>query len=260
MERRPVIDFHARLLSGKLPKLLSTMDSCGIGKAVACAGGMVTPDELSIFFAGHGHTDRDADNEAVRVGCAASDGRLIPFYFANPHRSADYYAAQAPHFRGMELEPVVHGIAFTDERTVSHLRVARQFHHPVFLAALPRDGCRVDDVTRLAQEFPDVTFVLGHGGVGVIDVHAVNLIAPHTNIIFETSGGYVCVLEAALARLGASRVVFGSEYPMQHPRIELIKYEVLGLDDDVWRQVSHDNALRILGEQVPQGVTLGHAS
>ncbi|MGH3673792.1 MAG: amidohydrolase family protein, partial [Pseudonocardiaceae bacterium] len=237
-------------INNGLEKLLSTMDSCGIDKAIACAGGMVTPDELSAFFAGLGHTDRDADNETVRIGCAASGGRLTPFYFANPHRSADCYAAQAPNFRGMELEPIVHGIAFTDERTIAHLRVAQQFKHPVFLAALPSPGCRVDDVTRVAQGFPDVTFVLGHSGVGIIDLHAINLIAPHANIMFETSGGYVCVLAAALARLGASRVVFGSEYPMQHPRIELTKYEVLGLDDDVWRQVSHDNALRILGEPI----------
>ena len=251
MKRQPVIDFHARLINGMLPKLLSTMDPCGIDRAVACAGGMVTPDELAAFFAGCGYTDRDADNEAVRLGCAASNGRLTPFYFANPHRSPDYYAAQAPYFRGMELEPVVHGIPLIDERIISHLRVARQFKHPVFLAALPRPGCRVDDVVLLAQDFPDLTFVLGHAGVGVVDVHAVNLIAPHANIMFETSGGYACVSQVAIARLGAARVVFGSEYPMQHPRIELTKYEVLDLDDDVWRQIGHDNALRILGEQMP---------
>lgn len=211
---------------------------------------MVTYDEASYFYAEGGHTDRDADNEAVRTGCAASNGRLTPFYFANPHRSADHYAAVATHFRGLELEAVVHGIAYTDERNVAQLRVAQRFKHPVFMGALPRPGCRVDDIARLAHEFPDLTFVLGHAGVGMMDLHAVNLVAPHTNIMFETSGGYVCVLETALARLGASRVVFGSEYPMQHPRIELTKYEVLELDDDVWRQVGHDNALRILGERV----------
>lgn len=250
MGHRPLIDGHARLASGERRQLLSTMDECGIDRAVVCAGGMVTYDEITSFYADGGYTDRDADNEAVRAGCAASNGRLIPFYFANPHRPAEHYAQAAPYFRGVELEPLIHGIPFTDERIVAHLRVARKFNHPIFLAALSRPGCGVADIVRLAQNFPDVTFMLGHAGVGMMDMRAVDLVRPHTNIMFETSGGYVCVLEAALARLGASRVVFGSEYPMQHPRIELTKYEVLELDDDVWCQVSHDNVLRILGNEV----------
>ena len=72
------------------------------------------------------------------------------------------------------------------------------------------------------------------------------LIAPQPNIMLETSGGYSTVLTAALERLGASRVLFGTEFPLQHPLVELAKYQALGLPDATWQQVAWDNADRLV--------------
>jgi predicted TIM-barrel fold metal-dependent hydrolase len=91
--------------------------------------------------------------------------------------------------------------------------------------------------------------VLGHSGIGNLDFYAIDLIRPEPTIVLETSGGYTCVAEAALSRLGPGRVVFGSEYPLQHPAVELAKFQALRLPPEQWRQVAWDNAHRLLGEE-----------
>jgi predicted TIM-barrel fold metal-dependent hydrolase len=44
-------------------------------------------------------------------------------------------------------------------------------------------------------------------------------------------------------------VVFGSEYPLQHPAVELAKFQALRLPPAQWRQVAWDNAHRLLGDE-----------
>jgi predicted TIM-barrel fold metal-dependent hydrolase len=41
-------------------------------------------------------------------------------------------------------------------------------------------------------------------------------------------------------------VLFGSEYPLQHPSIELAKFAALNLTPERWRKVAWHNAQRLL--------------
>ncbi|WP_199487538.1 amidohydrolase family protein [Actinomadura spongiicola] len=249
----PVLDFHVRLAPrpGAAERLLSTLDGCGIDRAVVCAGGTIDLERLSRQLVEGGHVETDAGNDAVLETCAGTDGRLVPFFFANPYRPPADYRERAAEFRGLEVSPAVHGVALTDPRVDALVGVAAEVGHPVYTVCLARPGAGVADLVVLARRFPDVGFVLGHSGVGNIDLHALTLIRDEPNILLETSGGYTCVAEAALSRLGADRVLFGSEYPLQHPAVELAKFRVLDLPPERWRRVAWDNAHRLLGEEKP---------
>ena len=203
--------------------------------------------ELSRQLVTGEHVQADADNENVLAACASSGGRLVPVYFANPHRPVADYRERAGDFRGLEISPAVHGVPLGDDRVTGLVAAAADAGHSVYVVCLSRDGCQVADLVQLARRFPAVTFVLGHTGIGNIDYYAVELIAPEPNIVVETSGGYTTVLSAALDRLGPSRVVFGTEFPLQDPAVELAKYQALGLPDTAWRQVAWDNASRLVG-------------
>ena len=251
MTDQPVLDFHVRLAPrpGAGERLLSTMDECGLERAVVCAGATIDLDRLSRQLIEGGHIETDADNDTVLETCAGADGRLLPFFFANPHRSPDVYRERAAQFCGLEVSPAVHGVGLTDPRVIELVAVAAEFGHPVYTVCLDRTGAGVADLVSLSRKFPQVNFVLGHSGIGNIDLYALTLIRDEPNILLETSGGYTCVAEAALSRLGPLRVLFGSEYPLQHPTVELAKFRALRIPPEQWRQVAWDNAHRLLGEE-----------
>jgi predicted TIM-barrel fold metal-dependent hydrolase len=244
----PVLDFHVRLAPGgtAVARLRAVLDECGIDRAVVCAGGTIDLDRLSTQVITGGHVETDPDNDAVLAACADSGGRLLPYYFASPHADPGEYRARGGDFLGLEISPAVHGVPLCDARVMRLVAIAAVLGHSVYIVCLQRSGCGVDVFTTLAATFPGVRFVLGHSGVGNIDYHGLNLIQPYPNITLETSGGYSGVLRAALDRLGAHRVVFGSEHPLQHPDVELAKYRAIGIDEPSWRAVAWHNGHELL--------------
>jgi predicted TIM-barrel fold metal-dependent hydrolase len=247
----PVFDFHARLSSrpGALAALLAALDFSGIAGAAVSAGGVVDLDRLSTQLVEGGHVKTTADNDAVLAACTGSGGRLVPFYFANPYAGSLRYRCQAPHFRGLELSPAVYGIGFADPRTEALVEVAAAAGHPVYTVCVGQPGARAADLVALARRFPSVPFVFGHCGFTGLDTNGLNQIAGQENILAETSGCFSVVARTALERLGPDRVLFGTEYPLQDPRVELAKFAALGLDPCAWRKVAWHNALRLLGEE-----------
>ena len=196
----PVFDFHVRLAPrpSALDRLHEVMDRCRINRAVVAAGGTIGLPRLSRQLVTGEYVDSDADNDNVLAACAASGGRLIPCYFANPHRPAAEYRKRAAEFRGLEISPAVHGVSLADERVIELVAAAGEAGHSVYLVCLSRVGCQVADLVGLARRF------------------------------------------------GAARVLFGTEFPLQHPLVELAKYQALELPDAVWQQVAWDNASRLV--------------
>ena len=246
-----IFDFHARLTtrSGAVRGLLAAMDANGIGRAAVAAGGVVDLDRLSAQLVEGGHVETAADNEAVREACARSGNRLVPFYFASPYADVAAYRLAAPRFRGLELSPAVYGVGFQDPRTVALVRVAADVGHPVYTVCVGRSGARTADLVALARQFPTVPFVFGHCGFTGIDTSGISQIAGQPNILAETSGCLSVVARTAVQRLGPDRVLFGTEYPLQDPSVELAKFAALGLDEDTWQKVAWRNAKRLLGEE-----------
>ncbi len=249
VHEQKIFDFHARLIpdNTSLNRLIRMMDDLHIKCAVVSAGGTIPLGQLSRQIIEGGFADVDADNDFVLDACTRAKGRLVPFYFANPRRDPDHYRDRANQFSGLELAPAVHGVALNDSRTSALIEIAATVGHPVYLHCLIRNGFSVTDLVVLANQFPSVNFVLGHSGIGHIDLYGIDLISKTNNVLLETSGGYTRVIQYALERLGPNRLLFGTEYPIQHPAVELAKYRVLNLDSTTWEQVAWINACRILG-------------
>ena len=190
----------------------------------------------------------DADNDAVLDACQRFGDRLEPFYFANPHRdatptgdgrtsSADW--SSPPPSTAYRCKTGATGSWWTWQPSMGT--------QSIWSASADQVTARQDLVT-LASHYPEVTFIYGHCGFFGIDVHGVEQIAAVPNIVAETSGCFAVVVKLALARLGPGRVLFGSEYPLQAPEVELAKLRSLGLDRDTWQQMTWHNALRLLGK------------
>lgn len=105
-----------------------------------------------------------------------------------------------------------------------------------------------DHIARAAARHPDVRFLMAH--LGGQPESAVDTVMPHSNVSVDTSGTIIGASEVALAvkRLGAQRVVFGSD--LHHVDLVETVGKVLGagLDSEAEGLVFGGNIERWLAE------------
>jgi uncharacterized protein len=243
-----VFDFHARLVPGGGRRLLDAMDRAGIDRAAVSAGGVIGLDELSARITYGGRSAAPADNAAVAGECDGSGGRLLPFYFADPRRDVGAYRKEAERFRGLEISPAVHGFRLDEPAVAELVLIAAAMRHPIYVVTTGRPGCRPADLGRLAFEFPRATLVWGHCGHTGLEIAGLAELAPLPNVVAELSGCLTVTARTAIERLGAGRVLFGTEFPLQHPAVELAKCAALGLEPADRDRLLWTNACRLLGE------------
>jgi predicted TIM-barrel fold metal-dependent hydrolase len=129
------------------------------------------------------------------------------------------------------------------------VRIAEAADHPVYVVSVGHAGARTADLVQLARRFSPVVFVWGHCGHTGLDIAGLADIADVPNVHAEISGCLTATAHQAVRWLGAQRVLFGTEYPLQHPRVELTKVGVLDLEPRELSEVMWGNACRLLGEE-----------
>ena len=80
---------------------------------------------------------------------------------------------------------------------------------------------------------------------------AVRLLAGFDNMMVDTSSTFYALgrerSKALIRQWGADRVMFGTDYPMWDPAVEIGRFMKIPLSDTERRLILHDNAERILG-------------
>ena len=109
-------------------------------------------------------------------------------------------------------------------------RVARRFHLPVLYDVMGE----VSICELLAQEYPEVSFIIPHLGSFADDWKAqlslIDHLVRHPNIYTDTAGvRRFDLLEQAVDRAGPAKILFGSDGPWLHPGVELEKIYLLKL-------------------------------
>ncbi|NLY52928.1 MAG: amidohydrolase, partial [Firmicutes bacterium] len=66
------------------------------------------------------------------------------------------------------------------------------------------------------------------------------------NFFLETSTGSYLTIKQAVERAGASKVIFGGEFPLSHPKAELAKILALDLSDDALELILGRNILELV--------------
>lgn len=104
----------------------------------------------------------------------------------------------------------------------------------------------------LAEQYPDVTFIIPHLGSFADDWRAqlalIDHLVRHPNIHADTAGvRRFDLLQQAVRRAGAHKILFGSDGPWLHPGVELAKIRLLRLAAADEALVLGGNLLRLLG-------------
>lgn len=110
----------------------------------------------------------------------------------------------------------------------------------------------VATVDLVAEEYPGVRFIIPHLGSFADDWRAqrglIDILVRRENVFADSSGvRRFDLLEEAVRRAGARKLLFGSDGPWLHPGVELAKIDALGLEAADRARVLGFNLLRLLG-------------
>lgn len=195
------------------------------------------------------HSDNTVANRTVAGIVASQPGRFYGFAFINPQRD-----------RGRVRELVgtaVNRYGFVGIKVHRHdarisreiCEAAREFRLPVLYDVMGE----VSICELLAQEYPDVDFIIPHLGSFGDDWQAqlalIDHLVRHPNIYADTAGvRRFDLLEQAVARAGSGKILFGSDGPWLHPGLELEKVYLLKLPSTAERQILGENFLRLTAQ------------
>lgn len=199
----------------------------------------------TVIFAAF-HSDYGVANRDVARMVASRPDRLYGFAFVHAERDRGRVhelvrvAVQEYGFMGIKLHR--HDARITREVC----GVARAFRLPVLYDVMGETSV----AELLAQEYPDVDFIIPHLGSFADDWRAqlalIDPLARHQNIYTDTAGvRRFDLLEQAVHRAGARKILFGSDGPWLHPSVELAKIRALELSPADEALVLGENFLRL---------------
>lgn len=192
------------------------------------------------------HSDYAVANRQVARIVAAAPQRFFGFAFLHPQRDRGRIEAL--------VQTAVQDYGFCGLKVHRHdgpisreiCEVAAKYSLPVLYDVMGE----VWVAELLAAEYPQVPFILPHLG-GFQDDWRVHLacidqVARHPNIYADTAGvRRFDLLQEAVRRAGAHKILFGSDGPWLHPALELAKIYALGLKQADLELVLAGNFLRL---------------
>ena len=137
------------------------------------------------------------------------------------------------HLQGFVLsDPIVHPLVVTCRKR----SVPLYAHTGTPITAEPFQ------LAELARTFPEVTMVMGHMGYTDFWYDAVPAALQADNIYLETSLIDIMNISKAIERVGAQRILFGSDYPESDLSLELEKMAMIEMSDEARAKILGENA------------------
>ena len=199
------------------------------------------------------HSDYQRANRCVAEIVAQRPRQLIGFAFVNPRaergRAGALIEEAVTHwgFRGIKVHQ-------HDGRISREIcEAARRFALPILYDVMGETVA----MDLVAREYPDVSFIVPHLGSFGDDYRAqvaiIDLMVRMPNVYADTSGvRRFDLLEEAVARAGAQKLLFGSDGPWLHPGVELAKIKALHLSAADEAAVTGGNLRRLIARPAGQ--------
>ena len=201
----------------------------------------------SVIFAAF-HSDYRLANRGIARLVASRPDRLFGFAFVHAGRDRGRVVAM--------VDEAVRQHGFVGLKVHRHdARISREICDAARAFGLPVLYDIVGEVSvleLLAGQYPDVDFIIPHLGSFADDWGAqlavIDHLVRHPNLHADTAGvRRFDLLEQAVQRAGAAKLLFGSDGPWLHPAAELAKVRLLGLSPHDEALVLGGNFLRLIG-------------
>jgi predicted TIM-barrel fold metal-dependent hydrolase len=236
------IDGHAHVGSWNLPEFAgrtnTVADASSIYSRYNWAGALLVP------------TDQ-AQSAPLALQAAQASGPVVfrTAFWADidAPESPARFEESVSRFAALKLHPSCHRTAVTDPRWRPFCEVASKAGLPAVVhCGRWQEVAGFAHALELAAAFPSMPVILAHMGgdsphlvTGAVDSVLQDKL---DNVFFGTESiREPWLLEMAIARLGASRLVFGSDYNLNHPEMFRRLIEVLNITDKQREAIFRNN-------------------
>jgi predicted TIM-barrel fold metal-dependent hydrolase len=230
--------FDAHMHVGDFPGFGVSLDQEGLIALMAECG----LDRVVLFHPDNAYAAEVAAAVPGAYGLVWSNPRMAG-YVEETERYLDEYG-----FRGIKLHPLLDGYHPNDPAVHPLMRLAEERRVPVLVHTGHPIFTLPWSVEELAVQFPGVDVIFGHMGHGnIVYINAsIDIAVRRPNVYLETSGMPMHTkIREAVERVGPDRVLYGSDAPFHHPKVEMLKVELSGLTPELQKRVLGDNAQRL---------------
>lgn len=244
----PIYDMHGHMgfwaaiyfPRAQTEQMIGTMDECGV--------------KMLTFSHHQALMSPDFGNQPSIDAVRRFPDRLRAYCVINPNypdqAAADIAAFyQYRHvFVGFKFLSDYHKVALSDPRYTPALRYADQHRLLVLMhtwGGSPFDG--PEEVRKLAERYPNVSFLLGHSCHGEWDL-AVGLARAFPNLFLELTAVFDDrgAIEKFAAEAGSDRMLFGTDLPWFDPHQAVGALLSAHLSDDEIHNICHRNSEKLL--------------
>jgi predicted TIM-barrel fold metal-dependent hydrolase len=201
----------------------------------------------------YGFNDWRAANDAVIEAAQQHPGRLVPFCTAFPNQDAQAAADEIRRCldagcKGVKFHPWLQSFPANSSYLYPALEECSARGTPVLFHTGTPPYSQPFQVMEQARRFPKVPFVIGHFGK-IMSLDAIRSAELCGNVSLETSGAQVADLEWAIQRIGADRILFGTDLPIggaPSAKWNMAKIRSAVPDEQQQRAIFGENALRLI--------------
>ena len=191
------------------------------------------------------------DNEGL-ARAIKKHPRLVAWPVVNPYGPGDGVPELERCYhefgmRGLKLQPLRHGYEIDGGAPIKLMEAAERLQIPVAIHSGAAMFCLPWQCGALAKKFPTVPVIMNHMGWryyvdGAIDV-AMEVPNVYLDTVLVSMPGY---LGMAVKKLGAHRVIYGSDYPTGHPKPMIAALQVAGLSREDEAMVMGGSLARLM--------------
>jgi len=243
-----ILDAHCHLferfeyLEGlSIDQMIATMDEANIGRAVLFT--------LAGLFKNYQRTNEEIAEQAARY-----PDRFIPFASVNPRdgdvalREMERAVKELGH-RGIKLHPWNTSFLANSPCSLDVAKMGERLGVPFIIHSGTPPNSSPLQIAEMARSAPETTFILAHMGLPDLWKEALSAATRYPNILLETAGTPSLAIRVAVERLGAQRVVYGSDMPFGskcNVFFQIQKIRDLGLPDNDLDLILGGNMERLL--------------
>lgn len=148
---------------------------------------------------------------------------------------------------GLRIEPALQGHRLLSAVLEPVLDVVAEYAKPIYaVTGVPVAGEPLQ-LAELALRRPGIVFVMGRSGRTDFSLDLLPALESTPNLVAETTYNSAGLIADFVARLGASRVTFASDFPRNDLGAELARLSRTSLDADERRFVLGESARRLIG-------------